>query len=677
MRTAFAGTFVVLAGGVFLSLAICDDNVPTVSSLSASLTGKFSDIDREIARLQTSGESQAAVKLAKTLSAFKEQFAGKPITSTPENAEVHVVGVYEGMLPGGKAREFRQHPSGEATVDIQYTSAPIILVLCAYEPVKWTVKSGKDVKFKRVILGGYYKQEITGLPDNVEIVQNQRDESSDGIYFAYRQDEEHYLKLAKQLRKATGQEVTTFQGAYRYAGSPFVIGEANDVWRLQLLDSRLRPIHREATQFAMAEQRKALQAIRFSAMYLTPHDEAEPHAPFGDPAKLEWAAFTPSGPIVSTRISLPTTLCHVVADPKDKAIFGLTLHDLVTIDASTNTCTKIATPGLSWPAGLALDTRRRRLVVIGRRGEFFTYHLERKEWSSLAVADRRQFMDQDGLITPVALCYADEADTLYALGYANEKGLTRIMSFSPDGKLAGQIRLERPIPAADHLRGRSQLIAAGKQMLVLGGPVPDPDTPKMSVTSRSYLIDAANGKILFSDVLSPQADRRSLSATELEKIWGRLKDVDSNSSDQLLWELAAGEDNAVAFIASHLSPPPPVDDKAIERWLSELDANEFKTRDAAYRHLQDAGGGAVPALEQINKTTTSVEVRLATNRLLAFLRAGESDTPELRREALAMQVLARIDTPTARKLLQQTASEKLPGPRTWRAREVLKLREGQ
>ena len=114
----------------------------------------------------------------------------------------------------------------------------------------------------------------------------------------------------------------------------------------------------------------------------------------------------------------------------------------------------------------------------------------------------------------------------------------------------------------------------------------------MEVTSRSYLIDAASGKILFSDVLTPQADRRMLSAAELDKIWSRLKDADSNSSDQLLWELAAGEDHAVEFIASHLSPPPTVDDKAIEKWIAELDANEFKTRDAAYRHLQEAGGGA-------------------------------------------------------------------------------------
>jgi hypothetical protein len=367
----------------------------------------------------------------------------------------------------------------------------------------------------------------------------------------------------------------------------------------------------------------------------------------------------------------------VVIDPKDKAMYGLTLHELVTIDADMKSTMKIATAGLSWPSGLALDTRRRRLVVIGRRGEFFTYDLERKEWGSLAIANPRQLIDHEGLATPVALCYAEEADVLYAVCHAHEKGLTRILSFSPDGQLTGQIKLERPLPAGDHLRGRSQIIVAGKQVLVLTGPLPDLESPKLAVRSNSYLIDAASGKILFSDVLEPHADRRTVSAAELERAWDRLKDADASSSDQLLWEFSAGEDQAVAFIAAHLSRPPEVDAKEIEKWIAELDGNEFKTRDAAYRRLQDAGGAAAPALELANKSTTSVEVRFATNRLLAFLKSGDSDSPVLRREALAMQVLARVDTPSAHKLLQEIATEKVPGPRTWRAREVLLFREGR
>lgn len=78
----------------------------------------------------------------------------QPVSSQPpypaNNAPVHVVSVYQGVLPGGKERGFDQHPEGVVNLTISEPDA--VLLLFAYEPVEWHIKATNGVTLKRVLL---------------------------------------------------------------------------------------------------------------------------------------------------------------------------------------------------------------------------------------------------------------------------------------------------------------------------------------------------------------------------------------------------------------------------------------------------------------------------------------------------------------------------------------------
>lgn len=167
-------------------------------------------------------------------------------SSIPSTA-LHVIGVYEGETPPGSddrpwwakcgkgdpgslSREAKnechkkyagQNPEKEVSVDVSDTSRPIVLAFTAYDKTHWKVKLAPGVEVKRVILGGYHAQRISGVSDKTEIETYTYDSSScplcaqSGRYF--------YSHEAPpvQLREITGLEVTSFQG--RYKGSSFSI----------------------------------------------------------------------------------------------------------------------------------------------------------------------------------------------------------------------------------------------------------------------------------------------------------------------------------------------------------------------------------------------------------------------------------------------------------------------
>jgi hypothetical protein len=130
-------------------------------------------------------------------------------------AEVHVVGVYE-----SRARK--------AVVEVREAKKPVILVLCAYESVTWSVQAAKDVEVVQVIASGYHKQAVEGV--KVPVFTYSYDERSQGkdgrpfYFYTYDHDEEKYPNMVTKVRQLTGKKVTSFQGRYSFKKVPFVIG---------------------------------------------------------------------------------------------------------------------------------------------------------------------------------------------------------------------------------------------------------------------------------------------------------------------------------------------------------------------------------------------------------------------------------------------------------------------
>jgi HEAT repeat protein len=109
----------------------------------------------------------------------------------------------------------------------------------------------------------------------------------------------------------------------------------------------------------------------------------------------------------------------------------------------------------------------------------------------------------------------------------------------------------------------------------------------------------------------------------------------------------------VPFLKEHVPPAAEVDTESVRRWIADLDSEEFAVRVAAVKELGKLGDGAAPALREALAGKPSAEVRKQAEELLAGLRLVSS--PEVLQRLRAVQVLERIGSPEARRLLEVLA----------------------
>jgi hypothetical protein len=141
---------------------------------------------------------------------------------------------------------------------------------------------------------------------------------------------------------------------------------------------------------------------------------------------------------------------------------------------------------------------------------------------------------------------------------------------------------------------------------------------------------------------------------ELAQEWERLGDSDPERAWPALRKLAGTSTEAVEFIRNHVHAVPKLSDEALGRILRNLDAEEFRRREAASRELNRLGAPAVARVKAWLAEGTSAEVK---KRLEAFL--AEHDRAELPAAELralrAVAVLEAAATPAALELLGDLA----------------------
>jgi RNA polymerase sigma factor (sigma-70 family) len=141
---------------------------------------------------------------------------------------------------------------------------------------------------------------------------------------------------------------------------------------------------------------------------------------------------------------------------------------------------------------------------------------------------------------------------------------------------------------------------------------------------------------------------------EVVQEWERLGDPDPEKAWPALNKLAGTSTEAVEFIRNHVHAVPKLSNEALSQILRNLDAEEFRTREAASRELNRLGAPAVPRVKAWLAEGTSAEV---TKRLEAFLAEHDrADLPAAELRALrAVALLEAAATPAARKLLGDLA----------------------
>jgi hypothetical protein len=135
------------------------------------------------------------------------------------DAELHAIGVYEGD----------EKQNGRVNVRVTCIKRPIMLLLIAYKTVEWNVELDQGTRLLKVVLSGYHKQKVIGLPSTVSVISTSYDEGSPQYLYSYKTD------LGAKAKQLVGKKPKTYQA--EYSAEAFVVdGQSAHIY---LEDSRL------------------------------------------------------------------------------------------------------------------------------------------------------------------------------------------------------------------------------------------------------------------------------------------------------------------------------------------------------------------------------------------------------------------------------------------------------
>jgi hypothetical protein len=168
-------------------------------------------------------------------------------------------------------------------------------------------------------------------------------------------------------------------------------------------------------------------------------------------------------------------LNHIAVDPGGPRIFGVTTHRFGEIDLLTGEFQEIliedeSLPRLSWPGGIAFDTRRQRIFITSR-GHRYSYYPETGYWE--VVADSRAF----------PIVYSPTDDMLYGIAPGGDV----LRSINMRGAVVGETVLTQEIPMANSWEDMKVQLRWSSDRIVILASLED-----LAV----YTIDPSNGEVV-------------------------------------------------------------------------------------------------------------------------------------------------------------------------------------
>jgi WD40 repeat protein len=196
---------------------------------------------------------------------------------------------------------------------------------------------------------------------------------------------------------------------------------------------------------------------------------------------------------------------------------------------------------------------------------------------------------------------------------------------------------------------------------------------RLSPDGRRAITALADGTALIWNSTPAPAGRLVKAPGEKETAawWADLAGADAGRAYAAVWRLAElPEETAVSFLRRYLRPAPEADPREVQKQIDALDSDTFAVREQAFKRLEGLGGAAVPALLRALAKGPPLEVRRRLEKLLA-LEAGRPFPPEVLRRLRALQVLERVASKGARRLLAELARGAAHAPETEEATAAL------
>lgn len=146
-----------------------------------------------------------------------------------------------------------------------------------------------------------------------------------------------------------------------------------------------------------------------------------------------------------------------------------------------------------------------------------------------------------------------------------------------------------------------------------------------------------------------ETDVKKLDDAAMRRLWETIGGHDPVAETDAFWQLVTAGDDAARFLRGKVKRAG-VDRKQFEKFLLDLDGDDFQSREKATQGLKQMGPSIASLLRDAIARTDSAEVKLRLETALSGMDKSPPANPEMRRYAIAMKLLRAIGTPTASKV---------------------------
>jgi WD40 repeat protein len=250
---------------------------------------------------------------------------------------------------------------------------------------------------------------------------------------------------------------------------------------------------------------------------------------------------------------------------------------------------------------------------------------------------------------------------------------TEALGLSPDGRTAiVRVSGESSCRAGDGEGGRT--IPVNRILLIETAtgrvrhhlpPLDDVLECAFSPDGRHLVTSGRDASALVWDLYP----NRPTKSPDADRLWADLANADAEKAFAAIRRLVSAPTASLKDIARRFRPAD-ADARRVRRWLADLNADTFATREEASRKLAELGEDVELDLYEACATATSQEARRRLDRLLAA-RENAHDNPVRRQRTRALEVLEQIATPEAHRLLKALAGGAAGSRLTREAKETL------
>jgi WD40 repeat protein len=221
-------------------------------------------------------------------------------------------------------------------------------------------------------------------------------------------------------------------------------------------------------------------------------------------------------------------------------------------------------------------------------------------------------------------------------------------------------------------------VDSGKELAAFKGHLDSVDAIALSADGKTLASASADTTALLwnlTQVKLPAPVVKSLTQSERDAHWQSLLDADAAKAFTAICDLSAATEETLVLLQERAKPAPPLDKQRVEELVAALESKQFNTREQAKAELIKIGERVAPAIDQV----LAGNLPLENKRRLDELRQQVSGIVlkgERLRMHRAVEILERIGTPEARRLLQSLA-DGAPGALVTTAAQAALQRLGQ